>query len=105
MRGGLVLDTVYHSRNFGVPGNRAYTWLVDEEIDSLLDAPCALSPTRPSAAQMTNRVHTILMEQAVGIPLVEWGSLFPANTAKVGGRVFHTILTSPYPFDLYSTEG
>ncbi len=104
LEGGLVLDTVYHSRNFGVPGNRAYTWFVNEEIDSLLDA-VRTEPDQAQRAQMTNRVHTILMEQALGIPLVEWGSLFPANTNKVGGRVFHTILTSPYPFDLYSTEG
>jgi peptide/nickel transport system substrate-binding protein len=104
LEGGLVLDTVYHSRNFGVPGNRAYTWFVNEEIDSLLDA-VRTEPDQAQRAQMTNRVHTIVMEQALGIPLVEWGSLFPANTNKVGGRVFHTILTSPYPFDLYSTEG
>ena len=101
--GGLVLHTVYHSSNFGVPGNRAYTWFYNDEVDSLLEA-ISTQPDPEIRAQQSERVHTILMENAVGIPLVEWGPLFPSNTSKVGGRVFHGLIQTPYTYDLYSTE-
>ena len=103
LEGGLTLYTVYHSRNFGVPGNRAFTWYYDEEIDTLLDG-IRSEPDQSKRHTMTDRVHTLVMEQALGVPLTQWGSLFAHNTRKVGGRMMHTILNTPYLYDLYSTE-
>jgi peptide/nickel transport system substrate-binding protein len=103
VEGGVVMNTVYHSDNFGVPGNRAFTWYYDDVLDGLLDQ-VKQEPDVEKRAEITNKAHTILMDQALGIPLVEWGSLFPTNTSLVGGSVFHGISQTPYTFDLYSTD-
>ncbi len=55
-------------------------------------------------AEKTHRAHTIVMEAALGIPLVEWGTIFPSNTNKVGGRHLHHTGVFPLLYDMYSTE-
>jgi len=97
------MNTVYNSASFGVPGNRAFTWYYDDKLDALLDS-VKQEPDIAKRAEITNKAHQIVMDQALGIPLVEWGSLFPANTSLVGGSVFHGISQTPYTFDLYSTD-
>ena len=103
VEGGVVLHTVYHSSNFGVPGNRAFTWYKDDVIDKNLELIRQERDVN-KRAEITNQVHTTIMEQALGIPLVQWGSLFASNTNLMGGSVFHGISQTPYTFDIYSTD-
>ena len=103
VEGGVVLHTVYHSDNFGVPGNRAFTWYQDDVIDKNLTM-IREEPDVAKRAELTNKVHTIIMEQALGIPLVQWGQMHVHNTKLMGGQVFHGISQTPYALDIYSTD-
>jgi peptide/nickel transport system substrate-binding protein len=103
LEGATSLHSVYHSSNFGVPGNRSFTFYKSDEIDRLLDE-IRVEPDRDIRWQKTDRVHQIVMEAALGIPLVEWGTIFPSNTNKVGGRQLHQTGVFPLMYDMYSTE-
>lgn len=112
-RNGDALYTRFHTSLLGKPG-RAWTFFEysgepgvanpDSRIDPLLDG-ARTEFDAEKRVQMWKDAEYLLMENAVGVPLVQSLLAWLTNPATVGGRMFiGSGASHPYFGDLYSKD-